>query len=514
MDDVVHVHLYHAPSRLPRLTTKLSENKIINNLIIPKYSEYDEWLYTQHSNQNNEIWLKKGNQPEHNYSIYDFNKKNNDTITNTMKSLSNNHSVIKNESSILSNTTNKSKYFNSNFLTTSNDDINSSNNIINNNIATMLKPLPEIINIEVSMLDFFINSSTLNEKSNSLLKQISSNITLKDLKKIIIKDIIINIERTLDMKPLDNPTHNIISLLDEIDLLLQAYYPTTQNWKHIRNETDWLTTKMIAQDDLNNNIIKLAYTIEIESKNKLIKYIHKYSNLQKKEQLLHTIPHVALKILTNSLDHSNNNNKMKKIISIPSQNNKSNSNYNHSSSIDIDIDKNINNISKEMLYNLYSPTNSRIITNNHNNIIESYRNSLSANSNSSDTYLGSPTNSDSDSLLSFISLQNPKPNVFNTIKSTNNINNNNNNSNNSYKTLNTIKNIKSDTNLLKNNSTISNINPLMSISNYNINNNHKSLLYPKKKESLVRIYEKLNKSIPQQIEYAHILEQKLLKTRW
>ena len=67
------MHVYNAPSAMPKLTSKLTQNKIKNNLINSNVTEYDKWVSNLQLNKNNEIWLNKGNDINYNYSAYNFN---------------------------------------------------------------------------------------------------------------------------------------------------------------------------------------------------------------------------------------------------------------------------------------------------------------------------------------------------------------------------------------------------------------------------------------------------------
>jgi L-2-hydroxyglutarate oxidase LhgO len=88
------IHVYNAPSAMPKLTSKLTQNKIKNNLINSNITEYDKWVSNLQLNKNNEIWLNKGNDVNYNYSACNFNGViykesdrpkifNNDNITTT-----------------------------------------------------------------------------------------------------------------------------------------------------------------------------------------------------------------------------------------------------------------------------------------------------------------------------------------------------------------------------------------------------------------------------------------------
>jgi len=67
------MHVYNAPSAMPKLTSKLTQNKIKNNLINSNITEYDKWVSNLQLNKNNEVWLNKGNDINYNYSAYNFN---------------------------------------------------------------------------------------------------------------------------------------------------------------------------------------------------------------------------------------------------------------------------------------------------------------------------------------------------------------------------------------------------------------------------------------------------------
>jgi hypothetical protein len=67
------MHVYNAPAAMPKLTSKLTQNKVKNNLINANVTEYDKWVNNLQLNKNNEVWLNKGNDINYNYSAYNFN---------------------------------------------------------------------------------------------------------------------------------------------------------------------------------------------------------------------------------------------------------------------------------------------------------------------------------------------------------------------------------------------------------------------------------------------------------
>ena len=253
----------------------------MNNLVLSDSSEYDKWLAYQRSDMGEKSWLIKGNAEGHNYSAHDFLGDN----STAAELLATAEAMMTTPRSSQEEALHLSQMQQSSHPTL---------------LTTLPQPLPPYITIEVHTLNQMVRTTKLCEDKH-IVRTIDSRLTLSELKILITNEIVIGIETAFRLYE-DSNIHNSGRMnLSRIELNFQYFHRYAQSWRVVHSESDWIHVKQEHRDELTNTL-KLMYSLEKRSEYILLKEIQENYVRQQQERQLRETPHLSLKALTESME--------------------------------------------------------------------------------------------------------------------------------------------------------------------------------------------------------------------
>lgn len=253
--------MYHAPTELPKLTSRLANSKSLGNLntTVNRATSYDKWLQEKHTGVSDKVWKSKGNDVQYNYSPYRSADRLQTSTSLTVPSI----------------------------------DL----------LQSISEPAPQIVTVHIYTRNEMMSSNKPINDQKFLTKLISPSTSLQTLRTIIVDDIIRGVDSSWskDVVKMSITDESIVTYQSipyaKINVVLQYYHPVAKTWRALQDDIAWMSCKQ-----LNKGEVRLMYYLNSESE----KYIHNYLEERRDAQmnLMRTVgkDHVSLRSLTEALD--------------------------------------------------------------------------------------------------------------------------------------------------------------------------------------------------------------------
>jgi len=301
-------HVFNAPAMMPGLTPALVANKINNNLLPVNPSEYDQWLSTQRSGNAEKAWLVKGNTDGYNYSAYEFGGEKSPSLSMSTGagyddgSIGSLYSHTGSQAIPPIQTASYAQQQHQQQLSYAQSQPNHASSY-STLLTDLPAPLPPRILLEVHTVNQMIRTDKLCEDKH-IMRSVESHVSLAELKCLITEDIIQGIETAFRLysdntPPSQRPGHMDYS---KVELHFQCFLPLAGSWRTIANETDWTLVKQNCRNE--ENVIKLMYALEKNSEFLLLQEIQQSYQRQRDKLHMSVMPQISLHALTESMEQS------------------------------------------------------------------------------------------------------------------------------------------------------------------------------------------------------------------
>jgi hypothetical protein len=260
---------------------------VVNNLAPANASAYDSWLAFQRSDAAEKFWLIKGNASDYNYSAHEFNG---ERSTASQLLLQANAQAANNVSPPPS----------PGFESVS--QLEALREVFPTLITEVPRPLPPLLTVEVHTLNQMMRTDKLADEK-PIIRTIDSRLTLAKLKTLITQDIITGIERAFRLyeDPSDGATTSNSRLdYSKVELSFQCFSPVAHAWRPVLSEVDWVQAKQSCRDEY--NVLRVMYALEKKSEFLLLKEIQTSYKRQRDAERVRDAPQISLKALTESLE--------------------------------------------------------------------------------------------------------------------------------------------------------------------------------------------------------------------
>lgn len=255
-----NVTVYHAPASLPNFTPSLNNSKIFNHLLEGSMDSYELWLHYKNANLDEKSWHKRGNDTMYNYSAYDFKQ-----TASPVKVLSTAEQL--------------------------------------DALLEIPKPLPPTLSVEIYTMNQMIRSNSVLDNQHFISRQVSSDLTMDELKLMVIDDIIMGIEKAFNIDSNGDRISAPTKLdFNKIHLVFQYYNSSKVAWRNINNVADWQHAKIQYSETMQP--LKLMYSLEKNSEWILLKKIQEKHQLKKEAEKRKKTQHISLKSVADALEHS------------------------------------------------------------------------------------------------------------------------------------------------------------------------------------------------------------------
>lgn len=228
-------------------------------------SQYGDWIETQKGNKTEEVWLKKGNNTDYNYSAYEF--KSEDKNKNTT---------------------------------------------VRYPLQTVPKILPPVITVQMCTLSQMLRSHTALDERSFLFRRLPSETDFIVIREMIRREIIGVLLRAFECR---TPGEDILqATVDEtqIEMSLQYFIPYSSCWRPLSTEQEWQQAKQISCSEEARSgergtevgTVSLMYTLEAASEQHLIQQMKE--TWRRRQQGYQAGPHISVQSLTDALSAAAN----------------------------------------------------------------------------------------------------------------------------------------------------------------------------------------------------------------
>jgi hypothetical protein len=165
-------------------------------------------------------------------------------------------------------------------------------------------PLPPRILLEVHTVNQMVRTDKLSDNKH-IMRSIDSHVSLSELKSLITEDIIRGLETAFRLHGSNNSSadkRREAADFTKVDLNFQCFVPLVGSWRAVGSETDWILAKQNCRNE--QNTIKLMYALEKNSEFLLLKEIQQSYQRQRFDAQKRESPQISLRALTESMEQN------------------------------------------------------------------------------------------------------------------------------------------------------------------------------------------------------------------
>ena len=235
--------MFQQPISLPYLSATLADGGKVGDTKM-NTEAYESWVSNQQSNVNSKVWLLKGKDLNHNYSSREFRGSSGGGYG---QAAARDVRLIR------------------------------SDNLPVDAIRDIPKTIPQTLTVEIFTKNQLLKSSTVMKDRSFLLREISSDVNLRDIKRMVIDEIVDGVARTFKLdsakvggvkvlyeKGLEREGSSRLDI-ERMELVFQYFNPVIDSWRPLADEVDWMHAKQLCMQHFDGMHLLQVYPISYYS---------------------------------------------------------------------------------------------------------------------------------------------------------------------------------------------------------------------------------------------------------